>query len=67
MIRRYDPDTIVRQVVRKFAGEFISRKLKLDLEPIDAEVITDEKWLSFVVEQVLSNAYLSIVSGAGND
>ncbi|MGN0998142.1 MAG: sensor histidine kinase [Faecousia sp.] len=56
VIREHDLDTIVRQAVRKFAGEFIARKLKLIYDPIDAKVITDDKWLSFVVEQVLSNA-----------
>lgn len=56
VIREYDLDTIVRRSVRKFAGEFIARKLKLVYAPVDATVITDEKWLSFVIEQVLSNA-----------
>ena len=56
VIREHDLDTIVRQAVRKFAGEFIARRLKLNYAPLDARVITDEKWLSFVVEQVLSNA-----------
>lgn len=56
VIRPCDLDIIVRQVVRRFAGEFITRRLKLELEQLDAKVITDEKWLSFVVEQVLSNA-----------
>lgn len=56
VIREHDLDTIVRQAIRKFAGEFIARKLKLIYGPIDTKVITDDKWLSFVVEQVLSNA-----------
>ena len=56
VIRPCDLDSIVRQSVRKFAGEFIARKLKLEYEPLNQQVITDEKWLSFVVEQVLSNA-----------
>ena len=56
VIRELSLDAIVRQAVRKFAGEFISRKLRLLYAPIDINVITDEKWLSFVVEQVLSNA-----------
>lgn len=56
IIREYDLDVIVRQTVRKFAGEFISRKLSLEYSPLNATVITDEKWLSFVIEQVLSNA-----------
>lgn len=64
MIREHALDTIVRQSVRKFAGEFIARKLKLVYEPIDAKVITDDKWLSFVVEQVLSNALKYTPSGS---
>ena len=49
-------DEIVRAAIRRFAGEFITRKLKLCYEPLNAACVTDEKWLLFVVEQVLSNA-----------
>lgn len=56
VIQPRDLDGIVRQAVRKFAGEFIARRLKLVYEPVQAQVVTDGKWLSFVVEQVLSNA-----------
>ena len=56
VIRETDLDGVLRPVLRQFAGEFISRRLKLDYTPVDAKVLTDEKWLSFVVEQVLSNA-----------
>lgn len=56
VLRTCDLDAIVRQAVRRFAGEFITRKLKLCYEPLNAVCVTDEKWLLFVVEQVLSNA-----------
>ena len=49
-------DDIVRPALRRFAGEFIARRLTLDYTPADVRVFTDEKWLSFVIEQVLSNA-----------
>lgn len=49
-------DDIVKQAVRKFRGEFIMRKLSLTLKLSETTVTTDEKWLSFVIEQVLSNA-----------
>lgn len=64
VIRQYDLDTILRQCIRKFAGEFIDRKLRLVYEPTEASVITDEKWLSFVLEQVLSNALKYTPSGS---
>lgn len=47
---------IVCDAIRKFAGEFIDRKLQLSYTPIEKTVVTDEKWLGFVLEQLLSNA-----------
>ena len=56
VIRECDLDGIVRQAVRRFSGEFILRRLRLVYRPLKATVVTDEKWLVFVVEQLLSNA-----------
>lgn len=49
-------DTVIRPSARKFAPEFIHRKLRLQYEPITETLVTDEKWLAFVLEQLLSNA-----------
>lgn len=51
-----DLDDILRQAIRRFAGFFIDKKLRLSYEPVHYQVLTDEKWLLFVIEQVLSNA-----------
>lgn len=56
VIRAVDLDGVLRPVFKQFAGEFISRRLRLDYAPIRATVLTDGKWLAFVVGQVLSNA-----------
>lgn len=56
VIRQYDLDDIIRQALRRFAPQFIRRKLQLVYEPLCCQVLTDEKWLLFVVEQVISNA-----------
>lgn len=56
VIKEYDLDGIVRQAVRKFSRQFIRKKLSLTYEPLRKTVITDEKWLLFVIEQVISNA-----------
>ena len=49
-------DGIVRQSVKRFSGEFIVKKLRLDYGPVEGCAVTDEKWLSFVIEQIISNA-----------
>lgn len=56
VIKEYDLDSIVRQAVRKFSRQFIRKKLSLTYEPLRKTVLTDEKWLLFVIEQVISNA-----------
>ena len=63
VIRNYLLDDIVRQAVRKYASQFIRRKLRLEYTPLNVSVITDEKWLLFVIEQVLSNALKYTRSG----
>ena len=64
VIRNYALDDIVRQVVRKYASQFIRRRLRLEYTPLNVSVITDEKWLLFVIEQVLSNALKYTRSGS---
>ena len=56
VLRRCDLDEILRQAVHKYAGPFIRSKNRLIFEETHAQVLTDEKWLSFVIEQLLSNA-----------
>ena len=56
VLKTQDLDPIIRGAVRRFAGEFIDRKLRLRLQETGQMVLTDEKWLSFVLEQLLSNA-----------
>lgn len=49
--------------MRKFAPEFIARKISLEYEPVKLRIVTDGKWLSFVIEQLLSNALKYTASG----
>ena len=56
IFREYDLDEIVKGCVKKFASQFIRKRIKLQYEPLNVKVLTDEKWLSFVIEQLLSNA-----------
>ena len=63
VLKKYDLDDIIRQAVRKYASQFIRKKIRLIYEPLSCEVLTDEKWLLFVIEQVLSNALKYTRSG----
>ena len=56
VLKEYDLDNIIRQAIRKYAPLFIRKKISLDFQPTNYKVLTDEKWLVFVIEQLLSNA-----------
>ncbi|MCH5344918.1 MAG: sensor histidine kinase [Acetatifactor sp.] len=56
VFRTVSLDKILRESIRKFRGDFIMKELNLIYIPSDETVVSDEKWLSFVVEQILSNA-----------
>ncbi|MDD7289065.1 MAG: sensor histidine kinase [Clostridiales bacterium] len=49
-------DQVIRQVVRKYAKLFILKKIRLDFRETGLTVLSDEKWLAFLLEQLLSNA-----------
>lgn len=49
-------DELVREVIRKYAKIMVRKKIPLQYEGTDAKVVTDGKWVTFVMEQVLSNA-----------
>ena len=56
VLRRCAVEPIVRSVVRQYAGQFVRRHVALRcvIEPVCA--LTDEKWLAFILGQLLSNA-----------
>lgn len=63
--RQYSLDGVVRQAVRKYSKSFIRKHLRLDYQDLDCTVVTDEKWLLFVIEQILSNAVKYTASRGG--
>jgi signal transduction histidine kinase len=56
VFKEHSLDTIVKQAVRKYSKSFIRKKVKLNYMDLNCDVLTDEKWLVFVIEQILSNA-----------
>lgn len=56
VLKKVELDRIIKEAVRKYARQFIRKKIRLEYEPVHHAVLTDEKWLEFVIEQLLSNA-----------
>lgn len=47
---------IIKQCIKKYSSIFIYKKLSVTICVEEVSVITDEKWLAFLLEQILSNA-----------
>ncbi len=56
VLARYDLDEIVRSAVRKYTRLFICKKIVLRFDETGRTVLTDAKWLDFLLGQLLSNA-----------
>lgn len=56
VFKEYELDDIIKKSIRKYASQFIRKKISLNYKGTDKIILTDEKWLSFIIEQILSNA-----------
>ncbi len=56
IIKEYELDSIIKQAIHKYAPQFVYRRIRLKYTPVEVQVLTDEKWLLFIIEQVLSNS-----------
>ncbi len=54
--RTQDIYEMVKHAVKKYSLFFIGSGLSFQLEECSIHAVTDEKWLTFVIEQILSNA-----------
>lgn len=63
LIKKYDLDDIIRGSLRKYARLFSLKKLGFSFEETHLTVLTDEKWLAFVIEQIFSNSLKYTNSG----
>lgn len=63
VIREVSLDELIREAVRRQAPQFVEKRLRLCYEPTGATVVTDGKWFSCILDQLLSNAVKYTPSG----
>ena len=55
VFRELSLEQVVKPIIRKFAPFFIEKDLELDLQIENVHLVSDEKWLSFILEQIIFN------------
>ncbi|MFB0921782.1 MAG: sensor histidine kinase [Oscillospiraceae bacterium] len=63
LIKKCALDEIIKSSLRKYARLFALKKLDFSFEETNLTVLTDEKWLAFVIEQLFSNSLKYTQSG----
>ncbi len=64
VIGRFSLDKIIKRAIRRYAPQFITKKIKFIYLPANDNILTDEKWLLFIIEQLLSNAVKYTIKGS---
>ena len=49
-------DDIIKSILKKYSTLFIINRITLNYEPIAETVVSDARWLSILIEQLISNA-----------
>ena len=49
-------EPIVKEIIREKSYDFISKKISLDVGNLGFMTVSDEKWLGFIIVQLLNNA-----------
>lgn len=62
-ITEVEIDKLLKSLLRKYTGLFIDKNISLDYQPIDTKIITDAKWATILIEQILANALKYTNSG----
>lgn len=56
MISEVELEEVVKAVVKKHANTFISKKISVDIQSANMEIISDRKWLFYIIDQILANS-----------
>ena len=56
LIKPCNPRDVVNKVIIKNKERFIYDKIKLEIEPFKQKVLTDSKWLEFILSQIFQNS-----------
>ena len=63
-LQEYELKDIIQSAIKKYSATFIYKKIALKLEEINCKIITDKKWTTFIIEQIVSNSLKYTTQGS---
>lgn len=49
-------DVLVKNIIREKSYDFISKKISLDFGNLNFRTVSDDKWVSFIISQIINNS-----------
>lgn len=62
-ISEINMDRVVKDVVKRNVSFFMAKNIDVKLENINFNVMTDEKWLAYIIDQIINNACKYVSKG----
>ena len=56
IIKEFKLRNVVMKAVKSNSRDFISKNIKLNIKEIEGNIFTDEKWVEFIINQIIINA-----------
>lgn len=56
IVEEINIDSLVKSAIKTNTNLFISKKIELEIDDLNFEVLIDRKWASYILEQIINNA-----------
>lgn len=56
VFKEFGIEPLVKGIIREKSYDFISRKISINIGDLNYKTISDEKWLGFIISQILNNS-----------
>jgi signal transduction histidine kinase len=66
IVKEFEVKEAVKEVIRNNRRDFINKRISVDVEAVSGKVITDLKWVKFIINQIIINAIKYSKENSGN-
>ena len=56
IVREFNLENIINECIRDNRRDFINKKIAVNIENIDIKVTSDQKWIKFIINQIIINS-----------
>ena len=56
IVKEFEVKEAIKEAIRNNRRDFINKKIAVDIEDVSGKVITDIKWVKFIVNQIIINS-----------